>query len=176
MFLKSALCGLALLCLAGTASYAQSVDSATNKALNFPSRLLAKLQCRTARLNQQLTQQTTNYLLKMQKREERMRKKLSAVDSNAAKQMFAGSAQQYDALAQKIKTDTGTRSQTLSGTYMPYLDSLQGTMKFLGAPGQVQALQAKMQDASQVQSLCPAAQTADRPIHQPACQSAGAVE
>jgi len=153
MRLTPVLCVLALSCLAGTASYAQSVDSATDKALNFPSRLLAKLQSRTADLNQQLTQQTTNYLQKMQKREDKMRRKLAVVDSNAAKQLFANSAQQYDVLAQKIKTDTGSRSQALSGTYLPYLDSLQGTMKFLGAPGQVQALQAKMQDASLVQNF-----------------------
>ncbi len=153
MRLISVLCGLALLCLAGTASYAQSVDSVSEKVLNFPSRLLAKLQTRTASLNQQLTQQTTKYLQKMQRQEERIRRKLAGADSNAAKQLFTGSAQQYASLEQKIRTDTGSRSQALSGTYMPYLDSLQVTMKFLNAPGQVQTLQAKMQDASQAQAF-----------------------
>ncbi|HEY4288049.1 MAG TPA: hypothetical protein VGN00_13180 [Puia sp.] len=96
MFIKPALCGLALLCLFGMASYAQSTDSASGKASDFPSRLLGKLQSWTAKLNQQLTQQTTDYLQKMQRREEKMRKKLSGVDSNAgdvrvfAKQSWVG--------------------------------------------------------------------------------------
>ena len=153
MSMKSTLCGLALLCLVQTISHAQSAHPAADKAQSFPSRLLGKLQSTTANLNQQLTEQTTKYLQKMQRREDRLRKKLSGVDSNAARQLFGNSQQQYAALMQKIRTDTGSRNQTLSGTYMPYLDSLQGTMKFLGVPGQVQALQAKMGDANQVQSF-----------------------
>jgi hypothetical protein len=116
MLSRSALCGLASLCLVCTISSAQQVDSVTGKALNFPSRFLAKLQSRTANLNQQLTLQSTSYLQKMQKREERMRKKLSAVDSNAAKQLFANSQQQYTAMAQKISTDTGMPNMPMTGT------------------------------------------------------------
>ena len=153
MFFRSVICGLLALCLAQMETRAQSVDSTADKVLRFPSRLLGKLQSRTARLDQQLTQQTTNYLQKMQRREEKMRKKLFVVDSNAAKQLFAGSAQQYAALAQKISTDTGSPHQALNGTYLPYLDSLQGAMKFLGAPGQFQALQAKMADADQAKAF-----------------------
>jgi len=168
MFLRSVVCGLALSCFVCTVSSAQSVDSVTGKALNFPSRFLAKLQSRTANLNQRLTEQSMNYLQKMQKREERMRKKLSAVDSNAANQLFANSQQQYAAMAQKISTDTGGHNMPMTGTYMPYLDSLQGTLGFLqknqglvngangqltGAASQLQALQAKMQDASQAQDF-----------------------
>ncbi len=175
MYLKPILIGLGMLCLFQSTSQAQSADSAVGKVVSFPSRLLGKLQSRTANLNQQLTQQTTKYLQKMKQREDRMRKKLSGVDSNAAKQLFAGSDQQYAAMMQKIKTDTGMRNTQLSGTYMPYMDSLQGTLGFLqknpglvsGAPGQLsgatsqlngatsqlQALQAKMTDAGQAQAF-----------------------
>src|ERR1700754_515841 len=168
MYLKGMFCGLVVLCLFQTTSHAQSADSAVGKALSFPSRLLGKLQSRTANLNQQLTQQTTKYLQKMEQREDRMQKKLSGVDSNAAKQLFANSQQQYAALMQKIRTDTGSRNAPLTGTYMPYLDSLKGAMGFLqknpglvngaggqlgGASSQLQALQAKMTDASQAQAF-----------------------
>ena len=168
MYLKLMFCGLVVLCFFGTTSYAQSADSAVGKAVSFPSRLLGKLQSRTANLNQQLTQQTTKYLQKMQQREDRLRKKLSGVDSNAAKQLFAGSQQQYAALMQKIKMDTGRVNMPLSGTYMPYLDSLKGALGFLqknpglvngaggqlsGASSQLQALQAKMTDAGQAQNF-----------------------
>jgi hypothetical protein len=168
MYLKQMLCGLVVLCLFTTSSSAQSADSVVGKALSFPSRLLGKLQSRTAKLNQQLTDQTTNYLQKMQQREDRLRKKLSGVDSNAAKRLFAGSQQQYAALMQKIKTDTGSRNTPLTGTYMPYLDSLKGTLGFLeknpglvngatgqltGASSQLQAYQGKLADAGQAQAF-----------------------
>ena len=168
MYLKGMFCGLVVLCFFQTTSYAQSADSVVGKALSFPSRLLGKLQSRTANLNQQLTQQTTKYLQKMQRREDRLRKKLSGVDSNAAKQLFANSQQQYAALMQKIKTDTGSKNMPLTGTYMPYLDSLKGALGFLqknpglvngattqlnGATSQFQALQAKMTDATQAQTF-----------------------
>jgi hypothetical protein len=155
--------GAALLCLVLTISHAQSVDSVTDKVLSFPSRLLARLQKKTTDLNNQLTQQTESYLQKMARHEATMQQKLNGVDSNAAKSLFAGSAQQYAALQQRLKTDTGHQGQVLSGAYPAYLDSMQGSMGFLkqnpqllsnagpaqmsqlqGASSQLQVLQAKM--------------------------------
>jgi hypothetical protein len=166
MFIKPALCGLALICLVRTASYAQSTDSVADKITGFPSRLLEKLQSRTAKLDRQLTQQTEKQLRLFQRREEKMRKKLYAVDSTAAKRLFANSDQQYAALALKMRTDTAHGNIPLSGTYMPYVDSVQGTFGFLqknpqlvngnaklqGALSQFQTLQVKMQDADQVKT------------------------
>src|ERR1700744_6001682 len=84
--------------------HAQSgVDSVTNKVLNFPSKLFARLNRKTAGLNQQLTQQTEKYLEKMMKQEQKMQKKLMSVDSNGAKTLFANSQQQYAGLIQKLK-------------------------------------------------------------------------
>ena len=164
--------GAALLCLVLTVSHAQSVDSVTNKVLSFPSRLLARLQKKTTDLNTQLTQQTESYLQKMARREAKMQRKLSGVDSNAAKSLFAGSAAQYAALQQKMRTDTGHAGQSFSGAYPAYLDSLQGSVAFLkqnpqlvsatntsqlsqlqGAGSQLQALQAKMGLADQAKAF-----------------------
>jgi len=162
-------------CLAGlslTISRAQSVDSLAGKAFSFPSRLFSRIQSGTARLNQQLTSQTENYLQKMAQREQRLQKRLSAVDPAAAQRLFAGSAQQYAALAQRIKTDTGGPGRSFSGVYLPYLDSLQGSMAFLrqnpqlltnagtdrltalqGASGQLQTNEAKLMDADQAKNF-----------------------
>ena len=150
-------------CLAVTVSHAQSTDTLTGKLANFPSRVFGKIQSQSASLNQQLTSQTQRYLSRMARREQRMQQKLSAVDSNAAKSLFANSQQQYAALSAQIKTDTGNRQTTFSGQYHPYADTLQGAMAFLNqnpqvlasgtatklqaASTQFQALQAKMQDA-----------------------------
>ena len=156
------------LCLAVTVSHAQSTDTLTGKLANFPSRLFGKIQSQSTSLNQQLTSQTQRYLTRMAQREQRMQQKLSSVDSNAAKSLFANSQQQYAALGAQIKADTGGRKATFSGQYHPYADTLQGAMAFLqqhqqalasgtaaklqGASAQFQALQAKMQDADIVKA------------------------
>ena len=169
MSMKSTLCGLVILCIVQIAAYAQTPDIASDKSITFPSGLLDKLGARTGDLNQLLTQQTEKYLAKMQRREQKMQKKLGSVDSNAAKQLFAGSAQQYAALKNKIQSDTGSSKMPLSGTYAPYLDSLKGALGFLqknaglisegadaklqSATSQFQALQAKMADADQAKAF-----------------------
>jgi hypothetical protein len=160
------------LCLACTVTHAQSLDSAAGKLLIFPSRLLGRVQAKMARLDQQLTQQTTKYLEKMQRREARLKNKLSGVDSVDAKKLFGGNDQRYAALLQKIRTDTGNKRQAISGEYQPYVDSLQGALRFLqqnpkglnAAPNaalasqlqrsisQLQQLQAKMKDADQAKA------------------------
>jgi len=169
-------CLLAVSLLILSAGYGQSVDSVTNKLTGFPSKLFGRIQSRTANLNQQLTGQTEKYLQRLAKREERLKKKLNKVDSTAAKELFAGSSQQYAALLQKVKTDTGSRLLPMSGNYQPYVDSLKGTLSFLqknpqllsgspvqplspqiqvqlqGSISQLQALQAKMQDADQAKA------------------------
>lgn len=175
--------GVVLLSLALTTGHAQTVDSVAGKTMNFPSRWLGRIQSKAGGLNDQLTKQTEKYLRKMARQEERIRKKMAKVDSTAAKNLFAGSAQRYAALARKMKTDTGGKAQSFSGVYQPYLDSLQGSIAFLkqnpqllsgggvkgdagsisgatptnlvqlqGASSQLQALQAKMQNAEQVKA------------------------
>jgi hypothetical protein len=155
------------LCLAMGRVHAQSVDSVTGKVLSFPSRLLGKIQSRTANLNQQLTRQTDKLLKKMARQEEKLQKKMTGVDSAGARQLFAGSAQRYGALAQQIRQDSGGKGNSYSGVYPAYLDSLQGSVAFLhqnpqflnsepstrqlsqlaNANVQLQALQGKMVDA-----------------------------
>jgi len=157
---------LLLLCSLSYCCYAQDQPDKATAAINFPSRFFSRLQHKTASLDEQLTRQTEKYLQKMARREERLREKLYKVDSMAAKSLFAGSAEQYAALSQKLTHDTGSNSSlALSGEYKPYTDSLQGILKFMGnTPGltgsaspqlqsslrQLQSLQAKFQDADQV--------------------------
>ncbi len=124
---KTALCLVALLCLARMVSYAQVADSVTEKVIGFPSRLLGRIQGKTAHLDQQLTQSTEKYLQKMARREQRMKEKLSKSDSSAAKKLFAGSEQQYAALLQKMRTDTGKLHLLVSGQYQPYVDWIRKT-------------------------------------------------
>lgn len=182
MLNKPAFCLMVGLCLAVTMTYAQTVDTVTGKRVNLSSRLFRKIQSQSASLNQQVTNQTQQYLAKMAQNERRMQQKLSSVDSNAAKSLFAGSQQQYAALSTQVRTDTGSRKVLLSGQYQPRVDTLQGALSFLqlhpqllsgtgtgtmasatgasnavqsklqGAASQFQAVQAKLQDADIVKA------------------------
>jgi hypothetical protein len=160
---------LILLIIGAPACYAQSVDSVTNKVLNFPSKLFSRIQSKVSNLNQQLTTQTQKYLQQMQQQEQQLQKKLSKTDSAGAARLFANSNQQYAAMMEKFKTDTSvSKTPAYSGTYQPYTDSLQTSMKFLQqnpqlagkqaalaqqTSTQLQQLQAKMQASGEVQAF-----------------------
>jgi hypothetical protein len=153
---------LLLLLLSG-ACYAQ--DKPSVPGLDLPDKFLSRMQSKIIDLDGQLTKQTQKYLERMAKREAKLQKKLSKVDSAGAKSLFAGSTQQYTALSQKLATDTGGLHLHLSGEYQAYTDSLQGMLKYLQMnPGslntaqlqsslkQLQTLQAKFQDADQIKA------------------------
>lgn len=165
-----------MLCLFGTDSYAQSADSAADNIMNFPTRLLNRIQSRSANLDRQLTRQTEKYLQRLAKREQRLREKIARIDSNAAKSLFSNSGDVYAALAQKLRTDSGGQSISIGNEYQPYTDSLRGTLAFLeqnprllrgygsqlspalqarlqGSVSQLQSLQAKLQDADQIKDF-----------------------
>lgn len=162
-----------------TWSQDQPATSTSDQVVNFPFRMFSKIQQKTADMDQQLTRQTEKYLQRMQRREERLRSKIYKIDSNSAKNLFANSAQQYAAFQQKIQTDTGSKHMPLTGEYQANTDSLRGSLYFIqqnpqilsgtaataaggnslspqmqsqlqGSISQLQALQAKMQDADQI--------------------------
>lgn len=133
----------AVLCLAVTISYAQSAvsssDTLTGKLAKFPTRLFRKIQSQSASLNQQVTVQTLSCLNRMSRQEQQMQQRMAATDSNAARQLFGNSQQQYAALEAQVRGDTAHRKVTLNGQYQPYADTLQGAMNFLQQNPQVLA-------------------------------------
>lgn len=177
--MKYALTGITVLfCLVSLDCFAQdqsatanpSSPSGTDKIIDFPTKFFAKIQGKTASLDQQLTRQTEKCLQKMARREEKLKKKLDKIDSTAAKRLFSNSINRYAALENKIISDTGgLRSIPLSGEYRPYIDSLKGTLSFLqqnpqlagaaqsqalqSSVAQLQQLQAKMQDAGEARAF-----------------------
>jgi hypothetical protein len=182
MLMKPAFCLSALLCIAVTATHAQTVDSVADKLTHFPMRLFGHVQSKTAELNQRLQRQTQKYLHQLQNQEARLEKKIFALDSGSAKTLFGNSGQQYSQLLNKLQSDTGSAHPKLTGQYQPYTDSLQTALAFFqknpqvlgqstntAIPGnpslspeiraqllnsitQLRALQAKMQDAGQIKA------------------------
>jgi hypothetical protein len=156
---------LLLYCLSFTC-YAQDQPDKAGGSINFPSRFFSRIQNKTASLDDQLTRQTEMYLQHMERREARLQKKLYKLDSTGARSLFAGSADQYAAMSQKLAHDTGVGDIHIRGEYQAYTDSLQGMLRFLqtnpgavaGSPQiasslkQLQTLQAKMQDADQIKA------------------------
>ena len=162
---------------------AQSIDSATNKVLNFPGKFLNRITGKTASLQGQLSQQTSKYLQKMMQREQQLQKQLGATDSAGAQRLFAGSQERYTALLRRLQQDTGKSGSAVSGPYQAYADSLHGTLAFLQknpqllstnagagvspeaqlqlqkAGSSLQALQSKMQDAGLIQQFVQQRQT-----------------
>src|SRR5258708_6598527 len=147
------------------ATLAQTTDSLTNKIAGFPLHLLQKVRSKTADLDRRLTKQTEKYLQRIAKREERLKNRLYSIDPTSAGNLFGNPTQQYAALAQKIRADTGNSQTKGKGAYMPYLDSLRCSTAFLqklstrtnpefqSTLSQLQALQAKMNDADQIRQV-----------------------
>src|ERR1700722_3595213 len=131
---KPAFCLAALLCFAVTASYGQSVDSVSGKILNFPSRFFGRIKSKAASLDQQMTKQTQQYLQRMAKQEDKLRKKLFRQDSAAALRVFGNNPLDYNALLAKLQSagsKAGGVATTAGGVYMPYMDSIKTSLKFL---------------------------------------------
>ena len=167
---KLGIAALCLLLITYSASYSQSVDSVTNKVLNFPLKWFGRIGNKAADLNQRLTRQTQKYLQQMARQEDRFWKELSKTDSAAAARMSAASGKQYAAMLQKFKGDTSAKNVlAYSGSYQPYLDSLATSMSFLKqnpqlispnqagitqqASTELQQLQVKMQASGEVNAF-----------------------
>jgi len=143
--------------------------SFTDRLTGFPDKFFNSIDKKTADLDKRLTRQTQKYLARLARREAKLKKRLEKYDSTAAKALFANDpAQQYAALGRKLQSDTAIHGRTPTGEYLPYADSLQGSLSFLNrnprlldstkaipadiqhSMDQLKLLQAKMQDADQI--------------------------
>jgi hypothetical protein len=112
------------------AQQADSLLSKTERIVSFPGRFFNHIQKKSAALNSSLDRQTEKYLQRLQRKENKFRRALSRKDSAAAASFSASSAK-YNSLQEQMKrVDTSAKS-SLSGEYMPYVDSLKGSLAFL---------------------------------------------
>ena len=108
-------------------------------------------------------------MLRLARREKKLQRQLSKVDSAGAKQLFANSQLQYQQLTDKINGKTGKVNQVLRGEYLPGMDSLKTSLSFLqknnqilgkdiqqkaqGSLANVNELQSKLQQTEQVKAF-----------------------
>ncbi|MFP5043022.1 hypothetical protein [Parasediminibacterium sp. JCM 36343] len=101
-------------------------------------------------LSNQLDKQTSKVLGRMEKQEEKLRKKLAQKDSTRASQVFGNTKQKYASLRQKLSKPF-SKLQRLN-EYVPRLDSIQTATKFLSTtkPPGGQVPDANLQGANQL--------------------------
>lgn len=163
-------------------SWSQEVAQAstTDKITNFPSHFFQKVNDRAAAMDQKITRQSEKYLQRLAKKEAQLRQRMFKQDSAAAKRIFGDNPLNYTALLQKLQSQGSVLAgapaapalPAVAGTtYLPYLDSVKTSLKFLqqnqgllansaawqGQAGtslaQVTQLQNKVQVSEQIQQL-----------------------
>jgi CII-binding regulator of phage lambda lysogenization HflD len=102
-------------------AYSQTSDSLTT----LPSRYFNNISSKTSSLNQKLDKKSDKAIEQLSKREEKIRRKLERIDSNKAKEIFGDANQKYQQLQQKL-CNPGKLTH-----YIPYLDTLKTSFKFL---------------------------------------------
>ncbi|HVY74876.1 MAG TPA: hypothetical protein VG890_08615 [Puia sp.] len=120
-----------------SASSQQKTDSLLTKtsrtldaASQFPNRLFSGINKKLSDLNSSIDRQTEKYLQKLQRKEDKFRRKLAKKDSAAAA-AFAKGAGGYEKYTKQITGADSSAKGALTGEYMPYVDSLKGSLSFL---------------------------------------------
>ncbi|MEX6688863.1 hypothetical protein QTN47_15250 [Danxiaibacter flavus] len=120
-------------------------------------------------LTNAINENTMHCLVQMQRKEEKLQRKLAGKDSTKAKELFAGSESTYQDLRNKLKAPLDKSIANPLKEYIPGMDSLQTAMRFLEQngtklpleqlqkvkqiSGQLQELQGKLQQANEIQSF-----------------------
>jgi len=149
---------------------AQEKEPIADKIINFPTSFLNKVQNKYANLEDRLTKQTEKHLLRLAKREKRLKKKMAKVDSAAAEQTFGNIDAQYDKMLAAVRTDSLPKKKG-GAAYIPMIDSVKTSLAFLnkngsilekgkevtdklkGSASQVNQLQARLQQSEQVKAF-----------------------
>lgn len=110
---------------------AQAPDSILNTlSPRVTEKYISSISEKSDKISSALDKQTKKYLNRLQKEEVRINRKLSKIDSIAAKNIFTDSKKKYE----DIKKDLENKSANLlksSGHYFPFLDSATTSLKFL---------------------------------------------
>jgi hypothetical protein len=108
----------------------QTDDNRDFSIHDIPSRYFETVDKKIAGLDEQISKQTEKYLKALSKQEDALSRKLSKYDSTAAT-LLGRANREYADLARKLNSKAEKLSRILTGPYMPYLDSLQGSLSFL---------------------------------------------
>lgn len=108
--------------------FSQTVDSALIQAL--PKQYFSKTSERMVAVESKLSKKTEKYLQKLQREEDKIKRKLSKIDSTATAS-FENAKEKYSLLSQTIKCKTAVAQKLTGGQYNSYLNSLGTSLNFL---------------------------------------------
>jgi len=101
----------------------QAQTSDSSSAIISPD-YIKQVSAKASHLDQKLDKQTSKAIAKLQKHEEKMKRKLAKLDSLKAEQVFGDVKKRYSDLEQKL-------AKASSGSYIPSLDSMSSSLGFL---------------------------------------------
>jgi hypothetical protein len=112
-------------------------DNATtlDKITGFPAKFLDKLSRKANDLEVKIIAKTEKALRRLEKQEQKLKKKLAKKDSLAAAQLFAESEQTYQQLRSKLSKGEQFLSKSNLNNYVPYFDTLKTSLNFLQQEG-----------------------------------------
>lgn len=149
----------------------KSIDNGQRQAVSLPEKYFSQIQQKSRLLESRVHKSTEKTLSRLAREEKRMQAKLSRIDSIAARNIFSRSIDSLNGLRTSMRQKTGKYARMLQGDYSGYLDTLQGSLKFLneskallektkgmkeklnGSLKSVQQLQQKLQQAEQVKAF-----------------------
>lgn len=149
---------------------AAQVDSASKNAAQIPDRELSRISRESQQLSEQLSGTSRKYLQQLSEKEDKIRKKLSKIDSVGAIHLFSEAKSKYGYWMQKLSGVSTAAPAVMGSTYIPSLDSLHTGLSFLnknqqllssaksvqvlsGALSHVQELQANFSAAGDIQQF-----------------------
>jgi hypothetical protein len=112
---------LLFFCLCVT-SKAQTTDTVLHQ---LPANYLTQVSGKFDDVSEKLDKKSEKALVALQKQENKIRRKLSRLDSSKAKQVFGDAGSKYTELKQKLENPSSFTQ------YIPYLDTLKTSFKFL---------------------------------------------
>jgi hypothetical protein len=117
-------------------TYANAQDDGQKKSSkSMPSNYLDEVSLKTDGISQKLTSKTNKALTRMQKHEEKLRRKLYKIDSIAANNLFSNTLNRYDEFQKKLNDKADKLTAAGLNNYLPYMDSLKTVLKFLEKDG-----------------------------------------
>ena len=132
--MKYMLQGVFLMLLLAFSCYAnaQKDQSEIDRLASLPSSFFNKVNRKLAGLDKDLDNKTDKYLEQLVNKEKKLQRKLSQIDSNSAKRLnMENPTDVYGHYITKFKPAGEKESSSLTGEYMPYVDSLNSSLNFL---------------------------------------------
>ena len=117
--------------------FAQQEQPAVATVIELPSGYIPAVDKKINGLEHQLSRQSEKYLDRLSRREEKIFKSLSTIDSSAAASMLKSGKKKYEQLNKKLTAANGKAGKLLSGKYLPGVDSLATSLSFLKDAGNI---------------------------------------